>query len=92
MRFAGFFANITFLSYRTPNSTKPTDNILFRVMKNGYAKMRGIAGTITADPKIYSFTVSTNDTKVNAPTSYNISVTLSDALDRTGYAIITIPQ
>lgn len=89
-RFAGFFANITFLTYRTPNSTKPSDPIVLRVMKNGFAKMRGSA-VFVADPKQYSFTVTTNDTNPNAYAQYQIVFNLADALDKTGYFIIRIP-
>ncbi len=91
VRTAGFLANITFLAYRTPNSTKPTDPILFRVMKNGYAKMKGSASPFIADPKLYTFAITANDTRINMPASYTIPLNLADGLDKTGYIMLTIP-
>lgn len=89
-RFAGFYANITFLTYRTPNTTKPTDPIVFRVMKNGAAKMRG-STVFVAEPKQYTFTATPNDTNINANTIYQLSFSLADPIDRTGYFILTLP-
>lgn len=91
VRFAGFLANITFLTYRTPNSTKPTDPILFRVMKNGFAKMKGAAIPFVADPKLYTFAVTPNDTRINMASSYTIALNLADGLDKTGYIVLTVP-
>ena len=91
IRYAGLYANITFLSYKTPNSTKPSDPIVFTIMRNGNAKMRGSA-IFTADPKVYSTAVYTNDTSINAYASYTISISLADALDKTGYIILSIPS
>lgn len=59
IKYAGYNAYITFLSYRTPASTKPTHPIQFRVMKNGYAKMKGSA-IFVADPKNYNYNVTGN--------------------------------
>ena len=89
-RTAGTSAYITFLTYKTPNSTKPTSPIIFRVMKNGYAKMRG-SSIFTADPKAYTFNVSTNDTNINARGSYQINFGLADPLDPSGHIILTLP-
>jgi hypothetical protein len=90
-RFTGFYAYITFLTFRTPNSTKPTDPILFTVMRSGGAKMRGSAIFI-ADPKVYNFTAATNDTSINAFASYTLNFNLADALDRTGYIVLSLPS
>lgn len=68
-RYTGFSSNVTFLTYKTPNTTKPTGPIIFQIMKAGSAKMRG-SGYFTADPKTYTMTISTNDTKINANTQY----------------------
>ena len=89
-RHAGFYANITFLTFRTPNSTKPTDPIVFRVMKNGSAKMRG-SGVFVAESKQYTFTATPNDTNINANIIYQINFNLADPIDRTGYIILTLP-
>lgn len=60
-------------------------------MKNGYAKMRG-SSIFTADPKAYAFNVSTNDSNINARASYQINFGLTDALDPSGYIILTLPS
>lgn len=60
-------------------------------MKNGYAKMQGTSIFI-ADPKSYSFNVSTNNTNINARASYQLNFSLADALDPSGYIILTLPN
>lgn len=89
-RVAGTLCNITFQTYRTPNSTKPTEDIVFRVLRNNYAKMRS-TGTFTADPRNYSFTASPNLTQVNSRTQWQLVFTLADPLAPSGYLTLTIP-
>lgn len=91
IKYAGFSAYITFLSYRTPVSTKPTDSIKFRVMKNGYAKMRG-STVFVADAKNYNYNVSANDSNINGYGMYVLAFVMADGLDRTGYIVIAIPK
>jgi hypothetical protein len=59
-------------------------------MRSGGAKMRGSAIFI-ADPKVYTFTAATNDTSINAFASYTLNFNLADALDRTGYIVLSLP-
>lgn len=89
-RFQGFAVFIAFLTYRTPNTTKPTDPIVFRIMKAGQAKMRGSA-IFVADPKNYSMTATASSTAPNALSTYTLSFPLSDPIDRTGYLTLTLP-
>ena len=83
-RFTGFFASASFLSVKTPPSTKPTAPIIFTVYKNGYAKAQS-SQTFTAVAKQYSISATPTSTSINAQTQYHVSFFLADAIKPTGY-------
>lgn len=86
---AGTAVTITFIRYKAPPSTRPTDPITFTVLKNGYQKMTASA-TIAAVANNYTLTVATSSTTVNTFATYSFSFTMVDPLTVTGYIEVVL--
>lgn len=81
---ASTVVSLSFIRYKAPSSTKPTDPIVFTVVSRGYSKMTA-SSTFTALPNNYSLSVSPASLSVNTLTQYVLVFTMADSLTSTGY-------
>ena len=81
---AGTAITLTFIRYRAPPSTRPTNPITLTIYSFCCSKMSA-SGTVTAVNNNYTLSASATSTTVNAYTTYTFSFTMNDPLTSTSY-------
>lgn len=86
---SGTYIRITFVKYKAPPSTRPTNPIIFTVYSYGYPKMTA-SSAIAAVANNYTLTILPSSTTVNAYATYSFTITMTDPLTSNGFIQITL--
>lgn len=87
----GAIYTLNFYKIRAPPSTKTTNQITVKIIRNGADKMIGY-GTIRAIASTLTGTISATLTTVNKITSYKLNIVVNDALTSSGMVKIVFPS
>lgn len=87
----GNVLNFTFNNYTAPPSTLVTNNFTFGILKGGSFSQIGYA-TLQANPSNLTFTVIPLVSTINQNTTYQFTITITDAITSNGMLLITFPN
>lgn len=87
----GSIYSVTVYKLKAPPSTKTTNQITVKIVKNGFDKMVGYT-TINAVASVLTGAAAATLTTVNKVTTYKINITTVDPLTSSGMVKITFPS